>query len=111
MKFLKIFLISVIIFISLYFIWTKLSLSVSRRSDIKFGNELVSNLKAYKLANGHYPAEGDWSTLKSLKFKITEGTEPEYKTLNDSIFELYFIEGFDGPYLTYNSISEEWTMK
>ena len=111
MKFLKIFLISLIIIISFYFIWRNLPLSVSRRSDIKFGNQLVSNLKEYKNANGHYPAEGDWSVLESLKFKMTEGTQPEYKRLNDSVFELYFIEGFDGPYLTYNSISDDWTMK
>ena len=108
----KIFIGAAIILILMYSIWSHLPLSMQRYSDIKFGNQLVSNLTEYKLSTRKLPKEGDWKTLESLKFKMTElGTQPDYKKLNDTTFELIFLEGFDGPYLTYSSLTKKWTMK
>jgi hypothetical protein len=38
-------------------------------------------------------------------------TNPEYQKINEKDFKLIFVKGFDGPYLTYNSKTKDWTIK
>lgn len=70
---------------------------------------MIENISNYWETNGELPQSYDWETLKKLGIQFDyEVSKPEYRNLNDSVYELYFIEGFDGPYLMWNSMERKW---
>jgi hypothetical protein len=86
-----------------------LPIEITRRNDIKFGNELIIKIQDYKNKNSHLPLNYDDKTLEQLGFKIEMlGTEPSYLKISENEYQLIFYEGFDGPYLLYNSKSKKW---
>jgi hypothetical protein len=96
--------------ISGYFVWLNLPVAVKRCSDIKFGNDLISNIYEYKKQHG-LPATNDWKTLTQLGFKQRgDLLIPDYQKLSETTFELVYLEGFDGPYLLWNSLDKQWKM-
>ena len=113
MKRLFIGLISlVLILIVSLVIWTHLPLQIQRSSDIQKGDIIVKHLTQYKDIHGRFPDTGDWKTLQGIGFSINEiGTQPDYKKVSDTSYVLTFLEGFDGPYLTYDMKSKTWVMK
>lgn len=100
-----------VILIVIGLIYFNLPFELTRKSDIDFGNELVSKIEQFKKENNRFPETDDWKVLDELGFKIEMlGTDPTYQKINQKEFELIFLEGFDGPYLLYNSKSNNWTM-
>jgi hypothetical protein len=94
--------------IAAYFIWWSLPVTINRHTDIKFGNELITKIEAYRKKHG-LPRNYDWETLKQLGFKdMGDYFVPEYEKLNDTAFQLVYVEGFDGPYLFWNSTERKW---
>jgi hypothetical protein len=91
------------------FVWWNLLFTIRRHADIKFGNTIIQNINNYYLENGKLPNEDDWETLKRLKIEFNyEVTRPEYHKVDDTVYELCFIDGFDGPYLMWNSVEKKW---
>ena len=91
-----------------FFIWWHLPVTINRHSDIKFGNQLIKNIDTYKKHHG-LPQTNDWTTLKSLGFKFRgDLVIPDYQKINDTTYELTYLEGFDGPYLLWNSNDRRW---
>lgn len=106
--FLKIFGMGFGILIILYIIWLCLPFKINRYSDIKLGNKIISQIEDYRKVNG-LPESNDWEILKKFDFiDHSNFLEPEYEKLNDNEYQLVFVEGFDGPYLLWNSIEKEW---
>lgn len=103
-------LIIIAIIITLYFTWWNLPITINRYSEIiKPGDKVIENIINYWETNGELPQSYDWETLKKLGIQFDyEVSKPEYRNLNDSVYELYFIEGFDGPYLMWNSMERKW---
>jgi|SRR5690554_938060 len=92
-------------------IYFNLPFELTRKSDINFGDELAGKIEQFKKENNGLPKTDDWKTLEEIGFKIEMlGTDPSYQKINENEFELIFLEGFDGPYLMYNSKSKNWTM-
>jgi len=88
--------------------WLNLPVTINRYYDIKFSNEIIQKIEDYKKTNG-LPKTDDWETLKQFGFRDKiDYLEPTYQKLNDDAFELIFVEGFDGPYLLWNSKEREW---
>lgn len=86
-----------------------LPVEINRKSDIKYGNTLIENIEQYKRETNSLPKKDDWETLKKLGFDPeTLGVKPFYNTDDKDTFELVFIEGFDGPYLLWNSQERKW---
>ena len=97
-----------ILIVSGYFIWWNLPLSINRSSDIKLGDHIIQNIESYQKQNG-LPENNDWETLKKFGFRDRiDFLQPEYSKLNENEFELIFLEGFDGPYLMWNSTEKKW---
>jgi hypothetical protein len=110
-KLILIGLIIILTLIALYFIWWNLPLTINRHSEIKLGDKVIENIDDYRKTNRKLPQWNDWEALKRLGIQFDNDVSiPEYKNLNDSIYELYFIKGFDGPYLMWNSIERKWKM-
>ena len=92
----------------LFVLWQLLPITITRYSDIKFANRVISNLEEYKRLNG-LPETDDWVELKKLGFKdYGDYLLPHYQKLNAEVYEVRFIEGFDGPYLIWNSQKKIW---
>ncbi|MCU7615713.1 hypothetical protein NZ698_00765 [Chryseobacterium sp. PBS4-4] len=103
--------ISVIIVIILSFIiYWNLPIEVTRKSDIKFGNELILKIEDYKKNNRKLPTNHDWQTFEKLVFKKDEAANPVYTSDEKGNFELVYFEGFDGPYLMWSSQERKWTI-
>ena len=98
----------VALLIVIYVLQRNLPLTISRRSDIKLGEEIIKKVEAYKKMNG-LPRNGDWKTLRTFGFR-DEGLflQPEYSRIDNQTFELFYIEGFDGPYLMRSSKERKW---
>ncbi len=98
------------IIIGLYFIWRNLPLTINRSSDIKLGEQIIEKIENYKKTNG-LPDNNDWETLRKFGFRDKiDFLEPEYNKLNENSYELVYVEGFDGPYLLWNSKERIWKM-
>ncbi|WP_177764429.1 hypothetical protein [Flavobacterium sp. I3-2] len=103
-------LISIILLsiVSLIIYWI-LPFEVTRKSDINFGNKLIENINSYKIEYGKLPENDDWKTLEKIGFKTKMlGTTPSYESNGIDEFEIIFLEGFDGPYLMWNSKENKW---
>lgn len=84
-------------------------MTINRHSEIKLGNKVIDNIDKYWEINQKLPQWNDWKTLRKLGIQFdNDVSKPEYKNLNDSVYELYFIKGFDGPYLMCNSSERKW---
>lgn len=101
--------IIILIILSITIYWN-LPIEVTRKSDIKLGNELIDKIDAYKKHYGKLPEVNDWQTLEKLGFKKDESANPIYTADTDGNYELVYIEGFDGPYLMWNSQEKKWTI-
>jgi hypothetical protein len=108
----KIFVIILIIVLLIPILWigyNKLPNEITRRKDIKFGNELIVKIQNYQIKYSQLPSTDDWEILEQIGFKTEMlGTDPSYQKISDDEYELIYIEGFDAPYLLYNSKSKKW---
>ena len=96
------------IIIGLYFLWWNLPLTIIRHSDIKLGEIIIENIENYKETNG-LPDNNDWKTLRKFGFRDKiDFLQPEYSRIDSETFELLYLEGFDGPYLMWNSKERVW---
>jgi hypothetical protein len=107
-KFLLIIFSSLAIPIVLLVIWWNLPMTINRYADIKLGDKIICNIENFQKTNG-LPEDEDWTTLKKFEFRDKiDFLQPEYKKLDNKTFELIYLEGFDGPYLMWNSKERIW---
>lgn len=99
----------VVIILSVKIYWN-LPIEIIRKSDIKFGNELIQKIENYKKTNQKLPENNDWQTLEELGFKKDEAANPIYTSDEHGNFELVYFEGFEGSYLMWNSQERKWTI-
>lgn len=105
----KLLILSPLLLIGILLIYFNLPFEITRKSDIDFGNALVHQIEQYQATHHTLPQTGDWQTLEQLGFKMELlGTNPTYDKISDQEFELTYLEGFDGPYLLYNSKLKDW---
>jgi hypothetical protein len=116
MKVVKTIGIGISLLILLLLVWFNLPFQLKYYEEIKAGNEFVKNIREYQVAYKMLPTEGDWNTLSKLN-PLTKNTgytmdnfNPDYRIIGFDQFKLTFLEGFDGPYLTYDSNTDRWKM-
>src|SRR5476651_1725526 len=101
----KIFTWCIVVFLFvaiLCIIWVNLPFTIRYRPDISSGNKIVKNIPQYTTTKGSLPKENDWKTFEQLGFpEEGSGTYIQYTKLSETDFELAYIVGFHGPYLTY----------
>lgn len=112
MKIIKYLVFITLTIIVLLFIWFNLPNSIIYYSEIKAGNQFAENLKNYKFKYGKLPENNNWDTLIKLNpLKPYETFYPEYRKIDENNFELVYVEGFDPPYLKYDTKEKKWEKK
>jgi hypothetical protein len=100
-----------ILLILIGIVYFNLPFEITRSADLNFGNKLVDKINEYRKENNKLPETDNWETLERLGFKMEMlGTKPFYEKINEKEFELIYLEGFDGPYLLYNSQKGKWAV-
>lgn len=103
--------ISVVILIILSItVYWNLPIEITRKSDIKFGNKVIQNIESYQETNHQLPSNNDWQTLEKLGLKKNESEKLSYTSDENGNYELVYLDGFDGPYLMWNSQEKKWTI-
>lgn len=103
--------ISVIVLIIVSFtIYWNLPIEITRKSDIKTGNEIVENIENYRKDSDKLPEVNDWQTLEQLGLQKDHPEKPIYKKDENGNYELVFDDGLGGPYLLWNSTEKKWTI-
>ena len=71
---------------------------------------MIRKVDSYYRQYQTLPETGDWLELKKVGFSSDELEKayPEYHRINTTAYELTFVKGFDGPYLTWNSQERKW---
>ena len=112
MKFIRIIFITLIAFVSLFIILFNLPINIIYHSEINSGSQFAKNILNFKSANGKLPKNNDWAILEKLNpLKPYEVFYPEYLKIDSDNFQLTYTEGFDGPYLTYDTKTKKWEKK
>ncbi len=103
--------VGLFIFFGLYIIWWNLPVKVNRYVDIQQGRKIIEDIELFQSRNNRLPEDDDWQSLRKMNFDTANHfLRPEYSKLNDTTYELIFVEGFDPPYLLWNSNQKEWKM-
>lgn len=101
-------LIGMILFLVVIIVSREVYVAVDKSRKIALGEKIIENLDHYSARNG-LPRNDDYPTLQKLGFSDNaDYFEPEYSRLGNDAYELIFIEGFDGPYLMWNSEERIW---
>lgn len=113
MKNLKRLLIGFISLIAIIVIARKIWTTIEYYNEVSIGNEYAHNIITYLQEKNKLPDEGDRDTLKELNpYKsVDKRRRPEYRIWSGNNFTLSFVQGFDWPYLTYDSETKTWEMK
>lgn len=74
------------------------------------GNQIIENIENYRKNSYKLPENNDWQTLEKLGLKKDEAANPVYTSDKNGNYELVYFEGFDGPYLMWNSTEKKWTI-
>lgn len=99
------------LFIILFSIYWNLPIEITRKTDIEAGNKIIQNIENYQKNYGILPDNNDTKTLKNLGLKMEDSPiYLDYTKDNKGNFELTYLEGFDGPYLLWNSKERKWTI-
>lgn len=111
MKKILVIVISLLILsiISLTIYWN-LPIEITRMSDIESGNKVIQNIENYQKTNHQLPSNNDWQTLEKLGLKKDESEKLSYTSDKNGNYELVYVDGFDGPYLMWNSKEGKWTI-
>jgi len=87
----KIFIVILIIVLLIPILWigyNKLPIEITRRKDIKFGNELIVKIQNYQIKSSQLPSTDDWKTLEQIGFKTEMlGTDPSYQKISNDEYE------------------------
>lgn len=101
-----------IVLTGLLVLWFNLPIQIQYYSEIKSGDQFVKNIIKYKEQTGQLPKENDWEILAKLNpIKPFENFYPEYRIVDENNFHLTFVEGFDPPYLQYDTRTKIWEKK
>lgn len=97
-------------FVLLFAIYWNLPITITRKSDINFGNELIKKIEVYKNKNGKLPEVNDWKTLEKLGLQKEDLQKPIYTKDQIGNYELFYNDGLGGPFLIWNSQEKKWTI-
>lgn len=112
MKFSKKLVVGFVILILVLFVIWKIMVFRQEYLQKSIGNKFANNIRLYQSQYQTLPQEDDWEILTKLsEIENYDGAFPAYSKSGIDQFKLQFIVGFDGPYLTYDSKTNNWRLE
>ena len=71
-------------------------------------DRIIEAIEQYRKTHHRLPNPGDHALMSSLGFELREGWHPDYEVGQKGRYRITIVEGFDGPYWTYDSNSRMW---
>ena len=71
-------------------------------------HRIIAAIEDYRETHGSLPDSRDHKVMKRLGFVLQVGWHPEYEVGEKGLYRITILEGFDGPYWTYDSFSQMW---
>lgn len=84
-----------------WFYWES---TAERRS----ADRIIVAIEDYRKTHGRLPDSRDHEVMKSLGFQLRAVWHPDYQVGEKGLYRITILEGFDGPYWTYDSFSQMW---
>jgi len=84
--------------------WIYWNSTAERRS----ADQIIAAIEDYREAHGRLPDSRDHEVMKNLGFELRAGWHPDYQVVEKGSYRVTILEGFDGPYWTYDSFSKRW---
>lgn len=91
-------------------IYWNLPIEITRKSDIKSGNQIIENIENYRKNSYKLPEVNDWQTLEKLGLQKDNPEKPVYNKDETGNYELVYDDGLGGPYLLWNSTEKKSTI-
>ena len=103
--------IAAIILIALAY--THMPLEWRRHKDIELGERINANIERYRQEHGRLPDQNDTAGLKALGFLHTkaQGWQPGYRPDGAGGYRLIYDDGYDPPYLLWDSQEQQWHLE
>ncbi len=98
-----------LIIVSITIYWN-FPIEITRKSDIKSGNQIIENIENYRKNSYKLPEVNDWQTLEQLGLQKDDPAKPVYNKDEAGNYELIYDDGLGGPYLLWNSKEKKWTI-
>lgn len=98
-----------LIIVSITIYWN-LPIEITRKSDIKSGNQIIENIENYRKNSYKLPEVNDWQTLEQLGLQKDDRAKPVYNKDETGNYELIYDDGLGSPYLLWNSTEKKWTI-
>ena len=71
-------------------------------------DRIIAAIETYRETDGQLPDSRDHEVMKQLGFELRVGWHPDYQVGEKGLYRITILEGFDGPYWTYDSFSQMW---
>lgn len=71
-------------------------------------DRIIEAIEDYRETHGHLPDARDHEVMKRLGFELRVGWRPDYQVGEKGLYRITILEGFDGPYWSYDSFSQVW---
>lgn len=71
-------------------------------------DRIIAAIEDYRRTHGRLPESGDHELMKNLGFDLRVGWHPDYQVGEKGLYRITILEGFDGPYWTYDSFTQMW---
>lgn len=111
MKTFKELLVGFCIIALLMVAYVNLPMEWRRYKDIRVGNKLITQVANYQQKNHRLPENQETSILLQLGFhQNKQGWQPNYRKLNAQNFQIIYVDGYDAPYLAWDSANKTWAL-
>lgn len=71
-------------------------------------DRIIEAIEQYRKVHGRLPHPDDHALMARLGFELRVGWHPDYEVGEKGFYRITILEGFDGPYWTYDSYSRMW---
>jgi hypothetical protein len=81
---------------------------VESTAERRNADRIIEAIEGYRKAHGRLPDSRDHEAMRNLGFELRVGWHPDYQVGEKGLYRITILEGFDGPYWTYDSFSQMW---
>lgn len=104
-------ILGVVILVAIGIAYINMPWQWRRHKDIERGNALIQKLEQYQQQNHRLPDSHEQAILSEIGFiQNKQGWQPAYQKLDNARYQIIYQDGYDAPYLTWQSDKKTWML-